>query len=698
MKIKSIFLYLTLSISMLFMAACQAYEGFEPSSLQQGQFSVEYPKAYSISMTRGANAMKKWTKKTHDMEMEITETAWSTDSIVPTRSSDNVADDVDWDDSPSVGLYISDTNGEMKVKNVPLNPRSHIIQNVHYDETKKTTYEGYFENIKTENISNSSFFWDDWSKKEATPTDGANFYGIYPRPFDHFPNASWNYTRNSVISSSSVDNEDNCISYLFWEAQTDQNIKQFDLMYSQSESATDNGVYGNQNKKNGESILMPFVHVFSLLNIQIYKGKDYTGTGLLSSISLKGTEISTTGKLNYVTGELTKGTDEGIISRIITETELSKDIPFQTEVIIPPSSEDETMDEGNDKLSIICKIDGSEYKYRFPDNVKFKSGMKYNIKLTLSPSGLSYINTWYGAEVTLDDKSTPLDYGNTAILGNSHFTVKAKEGYVIEKVTKNGAVLHETTGTFDIDKNSTYNIVAYPKTNWYAEPKNMRVQFDGIQNTAYGISQNKDVSIWQDLTGNGNDGNLQFFNGTKESGWNNGNGLVFDGIDDIVFFPGTINAEEYTMEFFLSFDKQKSINTPRLNAEGTAYPAYYLRKLNRDQALGGKWYVGLFGHNCSQYDSKVYIEEDNSLVQLDMVYQNKTIKFYKNGELLDTYTGTNIKDAVSIPKASLGNRSNDNTRTTTGTYYSYILYDKVLSEDNIKKNLELNKIRFNKQQ
>lgn len=152
------------------------------------------------------------------------------------------------------------------------------------------------------------------------------------------------------------------------------------------------------------------------------------------------------------------------------------------------------------------------------------------------------------------------------------------------------------------------------------------------------------------------------------------------------------------MEFFLSFDKQKSIYTPRLNAEGTAYPAYYLR-LMRD----GKWHVGLFGHNCSQYDSDLSIEEDNSLIQLDMVYQNKKVKFYKDGVLINTFDGhrssteyVTVKDAVSIPEASLGNRSADNTRTTTGTYYSYILYDKALDESDIKKNLEFNKSRFGK--
>lgn len=694
METKSLLYCIISCISMLLTGCAQSIdEGIRPNESGQGDFIVVHPKAYSISMTRGASNPSVWTKKNGDGEIEITEDVWAKNTT--TRSS-NAVEDIFWYNDPSIGLYITDKDGKLCIKNMPLNPLSHDIYNCWYDESKKDSYKDLFSLITKEKITSASYFWDDWSFKEQMPTSGANFYGIYPRPFDHIPTAQYNYTRNSVISSSTVYNDNNSISYVFWEAQTDNNIKQFDLMYSQSESASVNGVYGNQNKEKGQSILMPFVHAFSLLNIEIYKGQDYTGEGLLSAISIKGTDISTSGSLNYVTGELTKGTDEGIINRTITETILKDDVPFQTEIIVPPSSANAPTTEGKERLSIVCKIDGNEYKYQMPDDVILKNGMRYNIKLTLSPSGLSHLNIWHGAKVTLDNNPTVLDYGSKAVSGNSSFTVSADDGYVIEKIVKNGDKIAETGGKFKLDKNSTYNIVARPKDNWYAGSESMRVHFDGIMNTAYQTSQNKGVSIWQDLTGNGNDGNLKSFNETENSGWNDRNGLVFDGIDDIVIFPGNINATEYTMEFYLAFDKQKSSATPRLNAEGTAYPAYYLRKMS-----DGKWHVGLFGHNCPQYDSKVSIEEDRSLVQLDMVYKNKTVTFYKNGEKLDTFTGVRnehstieVKDAVSIPEASLGNRSADNTRTTTGIYHSYILYDRVLTQEEMQKNLEINRARF----
>lgn len=693
MRKKSYLFYIAICISLLLASSCQSYdESLSTIGSEQGQFVVKHPKEYSISITRGMSDTKTWSKETCDAKMEITESDWETGHSNATRSS-NIGDDVKWINSPSVGLYISDADGNMKVKNVPLNPSNHIIQDYWYDENPENTPAEEVAAIKKEAITSASFFWSTWSQYTMTPTSGANFYGIYPRPWDH-SSRPYKYVRNSIISSSSVNGTDNSISYVFWTAQTDQNIRQFDLMYSKSEPA-DGAIFGNQNKHNGESILMPFEHVFSLLNIEIYMGKDYTGVGKLSEISIKGTEVPTTGTFNYVTGELTKGTDEGVINRTIEESVLSKDVPFVTEIIVPPSSDNTTKVDGKERLALICKIDGNEYKYEFPDNIKLARGKKYNLKLTLSPSGLSYINVWDGAIVTLDSDTKELAPGSRNVLGNRNFTVKAKDNYAISKITKNGEILALTEGTYDIEKNCTYNIVAYPKNDWYACPGDMRVQFDGIMNTAYQNAQNKSTSTWQDLSGNDNNGNLKSFDNTSESGWN-GKGLVFDGVDDIVIFPGTVNASTYTMEFLIAFDKQKSGATPRLNAEGTAYPAYYLRNMKKGAGSEAKWYVGLFGHGCSLYDSDLSIEDDNSLVQLDMIYENHKVSFYKNGEFIEDtsrYGGT-LNDAISIPEASLGNRSADNTRTTTGTYYSYILYDKALSPDEMRQNLRINQKRY----
>lgn len=693
MRTKSILFYSAICIVFLLLASCQTMEDNPNNDFaSQKKFIIESPQSYSISMTRAKESPCLWTGKNDDMEVEISECSWENHLENLTKAT-SLSEDVEWEDYPSVGLYIQDSNGDMTVKNVPINPLTHYIYNHYCDESLF----GDQINEAGEHITSASFFWENWAKKDNMPTS-ANFFGLYPRPFDH-TSSIWNYKRNSVVNAAENKNikadeeniigDDNSLTYTFWEPQTDATIRQFDLMLAKP--ITGNEDASNQNETGKESIYMPFEHAFSLLSLNIYKGENYTGAGVISEISITGSEISTTGKVNIITGELTKDAPYGIISRKIEEATLSKDVPFQTEIIAPPSSPTAKDEDG--KLTLKCKIDNVDYLYGFPADFNMEKGKKYNVKLTLSPSGLSYLNVWEGATVSLDNNADTLTWGENIVSGNSTFTVKAKEGYTISKIIKNGKNISDGEGTFDIDKNAHYNIVAYKNNNWYLYPKSIRIQFDAKHNTAYSDKQNTDVLVWQDLSGNGNDGNLKAFNNNSESGWN-GEGLVFDGIDDIVTLPGTINKTEYTMEFYICFNKQQSTATPRLIAEGTEYPAYYLRKMSTDDSRKGKWCVGLFGHNCRQYDSWIEIEDDNTtIVQLDMVYKDNTVTFYKNG-VSDGHSFSVGSDAVSIPQVSLGNRTADNTRTTTGTYYSFILYDKALSTIEMKDNLEINKIRF----
>ncbi len=56
------------------------------------------------------------------------------------------------------------------------------------------------------------------------------------------------------------------------------------------------------------------------------------------------------------------------------------------------------------------------------------------------------------------------------------------------------------------------------------------------------------TSIWKDLSGNGNDGELVNFGYTEDSGWVDG-GLKFDGVDDYVQLPDLdLNPENFTIQ------------------------------------------------------------------------------------------------------------------------------------------------------
>lgn len=82
--------------------------------------------------------------------------------------------------------------------------------------------------------------------------------------------------------------------------------------------------------------------------------------------------------------------------------------------------------------------------------------------------------------------------------------------------------------------------------------RNLILHLDAINNVNAGDDKHSNTTtIWKDLSGNGNDVQLNKFNNTLQSGWME-NGLKFDGIDD---FAKTINdlqlkgAQELTIEF-----------------------------------------------------------------------------------------------------------------------------------------------------
>lgn len=660
-----------------------------------GTFSVVRNGDYLISMPETKSMPRRWNSATDDMSAEIIESDWSSDGC-PVKSG--IYDEIEWRDEALVGLFITDTDGNIlkatdsdgsiqnTAANLALNPRTYKILDLFYGSRGEVS--------NAQSLNRTAFFWNNWSRKDyLSGVDKVNFYGVYPRPYDLYqnPGAGTIYNRNSLITAVGFWTEKkewNSIHYEIWRQQTDDNLYQMDLMYSVAHDASEDNV-GNQSKGSGDNVLMPFAHVFCLLNFEIRRGENFVGDGKITEMSLSGPEISTAGKLDIKNGTLDKDRMTGRISRECTEeSEVGTDTPFRTSMIVPPTSKAEN------GVVLRCTIDGVDYRYVFPDDIAFESGKKYDIRLKVSPTGISTINIWRGAKVSVNDGA---EVSGTTSVNKGYFEVSLESGYAGYYVLKNRneRVTSSEGNRFTVDENSVYNVVTVPDS-WYVLPESTRVQFDGLWNNSASQGQDASTYTWSDLSGHDNNGNLQRFNASATSGWND-NGLVFDGIDDIVVFPGTINPTEYTMEFYLCFNKQNENSvTPRLNAEGTEYPAYYLRRSNNS------WTVGLYGHNCVQWDSDLYIDDDGkTLVQLDMVYKDKTLTLYKNGTNdglnIFSYTSENIVDAIPIPEASLGNRIVDNTRTTAAIYYSYILYDKALTQEEIQQNYKVNKSRYGEQ-
>lgn len=708
MKQTNIYIKLLGILFITLLGSCQATEDFvEHVNSEKDEFLTTPLARYSIEMTRSNDgALQQWHSNNGDFEATVREEKWGNNHF-STRSVD-LDEKVEWEDSVRVGLYIANTDETIsdRLKNIPLNPISHAIYQEYCPKAFNMTLGADIITPETTPIiDGASYFWNSskWSKASNVKANGSkNFYAYYPRPYDMNKGQDWLYVRNSIVDIKKITNTPwYKVSYDFWTIETDENLHQFDLMYSISETSGIDNRYGNKDEDGTSSIQMPFLHAFCLLDINISKG-NYQGDFAISTIDFSGANVSTSGTLNIMDGTLTPSGSNGIITKNM-ETATKTGDTYNTTMIVPPVAGD---------VKLVCNVDGAEYKCVLP-NIDFKSGNKYRLGLTMQANGDIYLQVWNGATATINGKSiSGKEYVLTgAERATGKFTITSSSDYNITRVLKNGKEIATDkdassgmmTCQFESNpKEKTYYTIVTEPTNWYVSSDKIRIQYDGLRNNPYKDGQDKTFSYWTDLSGHGYDGVLENFN--LADAWS-GKGLTFDGVKSIVTFPGTINPTEYTMEFYIFMEEtQNTGGTPRLIAEGTDYPAYYYRKYT-DSNNQIYWNVGLYGHgngNVVDMGPKVYFGK--YIMQLDLVYSDKTLKSYvtywENGQKVQKMVTEEARiydDAKEIPKASLGRRITDFTRALTGTYYSFILYDKALTLDDVNHNFEINYSRFGDQ-
>ena len=184
-------------------------------------------------------------------------------------------------------------------------------------------------------------------------------------------------------------------------------------------------------------------------------------------------------------------------------------------------------------------------------------------------------------------------------------------------------------------------------------------------------------TTWNDLSGNGNNGTL--INGPTYSSDNKGS-IVFDGVNDTSSFPLTCSNIYYSINWW-------------------TYPTSLL---NFNQAFGidpAGWGTFVF-HTTA--DGSVYVGTDVSsrmtnlnlgagTISLNMwnnftfTFNNRTAKFYKNGNLLYTTPNMNIS-ANTFTGMTLS--------TIQGNFSAMSVYDKALTALEVQQNFEALRGRY----
>lgn len=687
-----------LVLASLLCASCEvAEDGVDMDTPANGMFLTTSGNTEDCHDTRSACWQDVESKGSMTAQVSVSD--WDTTHNVVSRSA-VMGDEVEWRNTTELSVYITDatTSGNTLIaRNLAMNPQTHAMYETYYGKPGK--------DVDGKTVDTSRFFWEaDWSKR-SDMKDRVNFYGFYPRPTNSVLQGALDYVRNSIVLQEDASGQSgqpwNLLHYAFID-QTDENMSWHDVMCSIPE---EQGIrYGNQNKTKGSNTQLHYRHMFSLLDIEVNKGSKYRGDCVISSMVLSGTQVFTEGTLDILKGSIAPvrgtGDQEVKIARIFDAQKITEDTPFHKTMIVQPTQDGDNPND-NGRLVLTCCIDGVNYSCSFP-TLRLESGKRYKMKLTLTPAGVVVFKIWNGAKVKVGElELSPEDSENEITPKAERFAVKVDAGYRLVDVLKNGeSIMDEVeNGEYQLERNeysnTNYNVVTCKADDWYVTD-GLRLHYDGIKNQYNSATddQNKNIGIWYDLSGNDNDGTLRSF--TTTSGWN-GKGLVFDGLDDLVYFSGKITPS-YTMEFYLCVEPAQRGAHPRFVAEGNRYPCFYF--YGTSNSYDGVYtsteklrQIAFFdGPNKSLGTS--IVTDGITIIQLDFAYDTEThvLTWYVDGK--EKGHRENVVDPESIDIASIGNRYVDNSRALSATYYSFMIYNRALTLADITQNYNVNNTRY----
>ena len=192
-------------------------------------------------------------------------------------------------------------------------------------------------------------------------------------------------------------------------------------------------------------------------------------------------------------------------------------------------------------------------------------------------------------------------------------------------------------------------------------------------------------TVWNDVSGNGNNGTLT--NGPTFSN----NGIVFDGVDDSVLGGNITNY--FTNQVYASaFYKLTSVGLyPMVLTLGIAESSegFSIRHLSST----GNIELVLSTTSTTSLGYSPQTSVVGQIIQVGLWYDGTTLKGYKNGvEIISANKNGNIQFG-SAPLLRLGSRSDG--YYFSGSIYNALIYNRALSFQEVLQNYNAQKSRFN---
>lgn len=284
------------------------------------------------------------------------------------------------------------------------------------------------------------------------------------------------------------------------------------------------------------------------------------------------------------------------------------------------------------------------------------------------------------------------------IMGNAETNTYASSGEMIEKAATMASVSEGRKDSFTVGelKDKGYLDVDIPVNHGNititdestVDLKGSRYIYRGdyvqdglVLHYDFSGYNNQTLNKIKDLSAKGNDGTLVGFNGSVTSGFT-GQGLRFDGSDDYINVPGNSPSKDLTWSVTVAPHEHKDTMLISSN-DGAAY----LRMENA--MLAG----AVRGDNGAvKYTKTGYRVALNEPVVLTFVKDGNAYSFYANGERISGKSG--LSQDYDYTVRNIGRYLGDGKRNTNGTFYAVRAYNRALSPDEVKQNVNVDKAKF----
>lgn len=239
--------------------------------------------------------------------------------------------------------------------------------------------------------------------------------------------------------------------------------------------------------------------------------------------------------------------------------------------------------------------------------------------------------------------------------------------------------LNYTVKVINNDSNLSYIIMSDNYTTDAYVQDALILHYDGYKKP---ISQDGQT-IWKDLTGNNADG---IINGNIV--WNK-NSLTFDGSS---YIESVANSDEFLTVEIVSVWRNSFKGSLIANSKSGAYGFNLFKKTDNDLCGSSDALCAQIGTMEASWNWE-YVSV-NQTVEVDKIYRSY---FIVDG--INITVGQNeLKNSVAVSTSSYGIRESDSNMKIgngiEGEIYAVRIYNRVLAEEEINKNYQIDKIRF----